>query len=397
MRTKFGFLTPAGTQLRRTKVQSVIAPNDDVGVAAALVGAAVVGRRLSDVPIFTHLGGPVTAMALSFGASSLNILPESARATNNLRDIAVTMATPCLLLEADVAELRKSAGPLLGAFIVAAIGTTLAATVAWFVTKRWLSVLGSDAVKVAAALAAKNIGGGVNFAAVSAALGASPSSQAAALCADNVMALVYFPLCAILAGSTSPVPKDSSFLEEKLKDPVTPKTLLEAAWTALLLLAAADRIGPRLPMATLLALAVAAIAPSKFKRSVAPAATCAADALLYVFFASAGAAGGSARGLLRSSGPPLLAFLTILYLGHTLVLLTGLSLIARSPKAPPPAELRSRFAVASNAAIGGPATAAALCTSKNWATTIPPALCIGTVGYAIASFIGLALASFVFR
>ena len=53
--------------------------------------------------------------------------------------------------------------------------------------------------KLAAALAAKNIGGGVNYVAVATALEMSREEFVAGVAADNVFALAYFPLVSFLA------------------------------------------------------------------------------------------------------------------------------------------------------------------------------------------------------
>jgi hypothetical protein len=48
-----------------------------------------------------------------------------------------------------------------------------------------------------------------------------------------------------------------------------------------------------------------------------------------------------------------------------------------------------RLLVASSAAIGGPATAAALAKSVLWESLVTPGLLVGNIGYAVATFIGL--------
>ena len=48
-----------------------------------------------------------------------------------------------------------------------------------------------------------------------------------------------------------------------------------------------------------------------------------------------------------------------------------------------------RLLVASSAAIGGPATAAALAKSFRWESLLTPSLLVGNFGYAVATFIGL--------
>ena len=77
------------------------------------------------------------------------------------------------------------------------------------------SLPNSDGVKIAAALLAKNIGGGINYMAVCSCLGASAESVAAGLCVDNVMALVYFPLVSLLASKYDDVMDDDNSIDER--------------------------------------------------------------------------------------------------------------------------------------------------------------------------------------
>ena len=88
------------------------------------------------------------------------------------------------------------------------------------------------------------------------------------------------------------------------------------------------------------------------------------EALLYLFFAGAGAAGGAAGAVLKDAGPKLLAFLGLLYLGHGAVVYVVGRRILRLPAAV--------LGLASNAAIGGPATAAALANAKGWDGAVAP-------------------------
>ena len=47
--------------------------------------------------------------------------------------------------------------------------------------------------------------------------------------------------------------------------------------------------------------------------------------------------------------------------------------------------------IASNANVGGPATAAAMASSKGWQHMIQPAMLTGSLGYAVATAIGTAM------
>ena len=379
---------------RSTPRAALVSASDDVGNACALVGAALAGRSLGTrTKVGRALGGPVSAMAITFAASSIGALPANARAVSGIRDAAVQLATPLLLLDADPRALVATSKPYVKAFAVAVVGTLCATAIgARFVLPALASALGrADAVGSIASLSAKNIGGGVNFCAVAATLRISAIAQSVALAADNVMALVYFPLCNWLAGDRDPSPglQAASYGDEKAAV-VDAGSLLAALGTALGILAVASRLSPRapLPAATLCALGLAAVLPSakesRNRRRLDRAANVLSETLLYLFFAGAGAAGGAAGACLVDAGPALLAFLGFLYAGHTLVVYAVGARILRLP--------RSILAVASNAAIGGPATAAALCAGKGWDGATAPAVAVGTIGYALATFLGLATA-----
>ncbi len=277
------------------------------------------------------------------------------------------------------------------AFAVAVVGTLCATAIgARFVLPALASALGqADAIGSIASLSAKNIGGGVNFCAVAATLRISAVAQSVALAADNVMALVYFPLCNWLAGDRDPSPGQVA-LGDETAAVVDAGSLLAALGTALGILAVASRLSPRapLPAATLCALGLAAVLPSakesRNRRRLDRAANVLSETLLYLFFAGAGAAGGAAGACLVDAGPALLAFLGFLYAGHTLVVYAIGARILRLP--------RSILCISSNAAIGGPATAAALCAGKKWDGATAPAVAVGTIGYALATFLGLATA-----
>ena len=48
-------------------------------------------------------------------------------------------------------------------------------------------------------------------------------------------------------------------------------------------------------------------------------------------------------------------------------------------------------AVCNAGQVGGPATAAGMAAAKGWTISLVPALLMGTLGYAIATFVALAL------
>ncbi len=80
----------------------------------------------------------------------------------------------------------KETGKLLIAFSIGSVATVVGTLVAFKLIP--LQALGAaDSWKIASALAARHIGGAINFVAVSEALQVSPSAQMAGLAADNLL------------------------------------------------------------------------------------------------------------------------------------------------------------------------------------------------------------------
>jgi len=120
--------------------------------------------------------------------------------------------------------------------------------------------------------------------------------------------------------------------------------------------------------------------------------------LLYLFFATAGAPGWKLKDSVQRSFPAIATFLACLYGGHAFFLWSIKTLVdarhADGQRDNHPfwkkATAPQRLLTASSAAIGGPATAAALAQSQRWKSLLTPSLVVGNVGYAIATFVGLA-------
>lgn len=92
---------------------------------------------------------------------SIGVLPPGgSEGCKILQSLSLQLATPMLLLGADIRAAVSRCGPLLFAFIIAASSTLAAGTIAIFSTSSMLvDALGvNDAFKIAAALLAKNIG-----------------------------------------------------------------------------------------------------------------------------------------------------------------------------------------------------------------------------------------------
>ena len=386
--------------------------DDSWSVFAILAASAIVGRGFGTTAVGRALSAPVCAMVVTFVLTAAHVLPEATKAVTGAQGLAVQLATPLLLLNADLRAVGQRATRMVPAFLLGTVGTC-AGTVAGVALLQapLTAVLGADALIAACALMAKNIGGGLNFVAVAAALRMSPLAFATALAVDNVMALVYFPLVAWLGRGLPDLPAADAAVSDATADgdaepaPLAPMEARTddgrqgAALAVGLVATAASRVlaahslqGFELPIASVLTVAAATLAP-QWLGPLAPSASELGSTGLFIFFASAGWTGGSlGSAALLGAGPVLLGFLTILYAVHLAIIL-GLSALAR--QALPSMPFIQRCAhlqlalVGSNANIGGPATASALASGNGWPSLVAPALLVGNAGYAIATPLAL--------
>eukprot|EP00892_Ulva_mutabilis_P007954 jgi/Ulvmu1/5530/UM023_0066.1 len=108
--------------------------------------------------------------------------------------------------------------------------------------------------------------------------------------------------------------------------------------------------------------------------------TPAANLCMALFFATIGASAGAAS--LAGPARLLVPLVATQIAVHAAAVAAGV-LLLRVP--------RDLALVASNAAIGGPATAAAMAAARGWPQLVRPAVFLGSIGYATGTWIGLAM------
>lgn len=426
---------------------SLITPADTTQIWTALLASASFGYYANRTQIGGALSGPVCAMLAGALLANVGVLPPPGPHFSTIQTTVVSLATPLLLLGADLRVVFRSTRRLLGAFCLGSLATAVAAAVSFSLLSSAMHGVGSapdgDGWKVAAALTAKNIGGGLNYVAVANTLGVSPGAFAAGITADNFFALAYFPVVSWLGGAPLPGGKAGAVVEDvgggaadwistdedddaggwreetvtetetgtsargspgttsgtsssysKPPSSLAPAGLPDvdvgrmcvALTLATAIVALSEKIAPRslgvLPTATLVSVLFATATPSRWSSALAPAGDALGNLLLFVFFASAGAAGGPVANVF--SYPALFGFLAVLYPVHIAVtLLVGRRVFGFGTP---------ELLVASNANVGGPATAGALAAGKNWHQLVVPAMLAGNFGNAIGTFAGLGMA-----
>ena len=380
------------TQRRRARQRTrVVLPRASADTLAAFAVLSSCSAVASQLEQRTWLGkaasAPVLAMGVAACAQGAGLLAgggtEAAIAV--IWDALLPIAVALSLLTTDVLDVRPLSSGLVS-FTVATVATILGTAVAFALVG---PALGPDASRLAACLCASYIGGSINFAAVASAVGfASSGSQAlcAAMAVDNIAMAVFLAVLLQLARMAE---KPAHSMPVAITTPkgVTVTSLASALACALCCTVMARAVAARLGSPSWQLALVAGIAPATAallarlpagqRPSLAGAEQC-AGALLLLLFAGLGAAVDVRAA--ASLGLPTFAFIAVQLSVHLVVVLT----FGRLLQLP-----RHLLLLASNAAVGGPATAAAMASATAWPGLVRPAILLGCVGYAVGTPIGV--------
>jgi uncharacterized membrane protein len=313
-----------------------------------------------------------------------------------------------LLFDSDLKRVVNDTGSLLICFFVGAIATIVGTLVAFPLLP--LTSLGGDGWRVACALAARHIGGAINFVAVADTLNVRGSTVSAAIAADNVVVALYFAFLFSIAKPGDPQDAAEKKSREKEITIVDPEDVgsadargdnainLESLGIALSVASCLVTLGgiltkiilpdgtSSLPLTSILTVVSATLFPTFFSR-IRAAGTAIGIIFIQMFFAASGAAGSIQ--LVLKKAPSLFAFSALQIGVHFCTLMA----LGRGILRLPPRELY----LASNANVGGPTTAAAMAQAKEWKQLVLPALLIGILGYATATAIALSLVPILLR
>lgn len=359
------------------------------------------------------LSAPLATMTLALVVANLGFAPFSSPLYNIVNRSLVPLAVPLLLFDSDLRRVLSDTGTLLIAFFVGAFSTIIG-TLATFPLFPLSSLGNNEGWKIASALAARHIGGAVNFVAVAETLDVSGSSITAAIAADNVVVALYFAFLFSISksGMDEDKGKDvpSSHLNEgavnlpidaedlSSLDPQTSNISLSTLSTSLAVSSLFVFLGgvltrflfpsgtSSLPLISVLTVTSATMFPSFF-RKLRSTGTAIGILFMQMFFAVSGL-GGSIELVLRKA-PSLFLFSTMQIGVHFITLMGIGKYVFKLPS--------KELYLASNANVGGPTTAAAMAQAKDWTRLILPALLIGILGYASATPIALALGTFLTR
>jgi len=344
------------------------------------------------------LGGPLLLLAVAMALANIGVIPHSAGIYDQIGGMLVPMAIPLLIMRADFRVIFSESGPMFVTFLVATVATIIGALAGFYVID-----MGPMQAEIAGTVMSSYIGGSLNYVATAEAVGLKDSSiYVAGLSADAVGA-VFFLIMLMLMPAVRYVRNalPSKFIGAENDDSAehdvagtsaeaAPFSLLPAATglsVSLVICALSSVLTSLFGIESLFILVVTALAlvVANFFKSVVARVSSDFELgtlFMYIFFVAIGA-GANINDVLGAAFP-ILMFIVVMVTVHLCVVV----IIGRFMKLD-----LAEVMIASNACILGPAPAAALAASKGWRPLVTPGILVGVFGYAIATFLGVALTS----
>jgi uncharacterized membrane protein len=349
--------------------------------------------------------------------SNTGILPGENATYQFLVGPGVSVGIVLILFSVDVRTVFSAGPKMLGAFGIGAVGTALGAVTGGLL---WSGMVGPETWKLTGQFTGTYTGGGVNFAALGEALETAPEMFTAGIAADVIITAIWLATCLAVPvvfaqwnprGATSTVDpasatdaslatapspgasgdgsasataskSKSGTLEQTLFASRRPLKLTDVAALVTLGIGtvwAAERIGgmvPVLPEVLWLTTLAILLAQIPTVRSLAGSAVI-GNYLVLLFLASNGARSVIAN--IFEVGPGVFYFAATTVAIHGVVIF-GLGRLAGFDL--------STLAVASQAGIGGPASAMALASARGYASKLLPGVAVGLLGYAMGNYVG---------
>lgn len=334
-------------------------------------------------------------LALIFGIllSNIGVIPSEAAVYDSVWNYLVPLALPMLLFHVDLKKIGKESGTLLIAFLIGAVGTVAGGFASALIFARWIPELSG----LAAMMTGTYIGGSVNFMSLADVFGVSSDLISAASIADNFnMAIYFFILLSIPVKNR--VCGQSGKTEQNREEPLSVQNLslsLAAAFIivavstglaslfagvipqgSLLLDIAGGLLGSKYLWITTVAVAAATVFPGFFSKLTGGQVM--GTYIIYCFMFVIGAPASIA--LIIKESPILFVFAMVIVVFNMLFTFGFGKLLGFGT---------DMLIVASNAAIGGPTTAASMCIAKGWDDLVGPALLIGSLGYVLGNYAGM--------
>ena len=348
--------------------------------------------------LFRSLSAALVGILFAMVLSNIGLIPGDSKAYDVLIDPGISLGIVLILLGVNIKTIRQAGPAMLAAFGLGALGTAAGAFLSAMVLA---PLVGPETWKLAGQFTGTYNGGGVNFAALGRAFDTSSDLFSAAITADVMVTALWMMAClaapalfvrrksetAKEVSASGPENADHSELAQALYKSRAPITLqgigmlavvaIGAVWGARLLGSWISFV-PEVLWLTTIAILVAQWPPIKKVQG----STLLGYYLLLLFLSTNGAQ--SVFMNIVSVGPSVLYFALGTVALHGICIF-GLGLMLRMDPA--------MLAVASQANVGGPASAMALATARGSTHLVLPGIAVGLLGYAVGNYSGFFIGS----
>jgi uncharacterized membrane protein len=355
-------------------------------ILSVYAGKTRIGKQLGGAALLVIL---FTAVVANF-----KFIPSASNSIE-LYDVIFKYIAPIsifyLLLNVNITSIKKAGLPMVGLFVLGSIATTIGILISWFLLSPQ-EILGDDGKIIAGMLTGTYTGGSVNFNAIALEYGFQKKGflYAGTIAVDNVVTAIWIMITLAIPMFLNKIWNSNVKLntkvdlntEEANNDKIDSKSL---AWLIFLGIGAyyiSNIISEnfiKIPSILILTTIGILLAQTKFISKMKGSQTLGLY-LVYLFLAVIGAyCELSAVSQLQEVGATLLIFTSLAVLIHGLVFIFIGGLFYRDWE---------MISIASQANIGGGASAIALAESFDRKELILPAILVGSLGNALGTYLG---------